>query len=285
MTRRPWSALLALLAGLCLAGPGSAGSPLTLDDVVSLVAAKVGDAIILRQAASSGLAFEVGVGEILKLKEAGAGDSLIEALMRLGPPPDAGAEPSLPFRIFKETTSDGQEVLHITNLDASGRRIGGEVLEDHRAPLNQYASREEEAAGASGRGQGYGDDDLDPGPAAPVVVNVYPPQPEPVSEPGWSSPYVYRDPYAHLYPRGRLPGYHPGYYGGHYYGRQRLVPSPPGSYTHFLKYHTHYGGTHVTGCATSSTFGPRLGPGYRPVGPASGWESLHAMRARVGTRR
>lgn len=287
-----------LLLILSLAFPASAvtaaARPVSLDDVLNLIKASVGDSIILRQAASAGCSFSVGVSEVLKLKEAGAGDALIESLMKIAPP-DAGQEEnaaaggeggSLPFRIFTETTPNGQKVLHVTNLDQAGRRIGGEVPPEEHVPYNLYQSREPEPARESDYGVvGNGGES-----AAPVVVNVYPPSPavESYVQDGYVSPFMYRDPYDYQYPRGTLPGYYPGYFYGGYPCRNCGVPSPPGSYSHFQNHHTHYGGNR--GCS----LGPRPTPytavqsfaqRWIPIGPASAQQALPRMRANVRTNR
>jgi hypothetical protein len=270
-----------LLLSILFAGFASTPSPLTLDDVVSLLNAKVGASIILRQASSSGISFTMGVREILAMKSAGADDALIEALIsrssRKGDAASSESADASSFRIYKETSEDGEEVLHITNLDEQGRRIGGEVESradypnryDASAPSAAKAEREQEYSVIGER-------------QPPVVVNVYPPGGEGYDgvEAAYVSPYQYSDPYAYLYPRGRLPGM---YYGSYGRGCGLRGGTPlPGSYTHFMMYHTHYGGPPSSPAPIAA---PHFGPRFVAIGPASAQAALPAIRAPYRVRR
>lgn len=257
----------------------SAPAPLSLDDVVSLLNAKVGTSIILRQVSSSGITFTMGVHEILAMKNAGADDALIEALIgRSSQMRDAASSESADsssFRIYKETSEDGEEVLHITNLDEQGRRIGGEAQQPADYP-NRYDTSAQAAARAERQQEYSVIGEKQP----PVVVNVYPPGNEGYEgvEAAYVSPYQYSDQYAYLYPRGRLPGL---YYGSYGCGLRRGAPLP-GSYTHFMMYHTHYGGPPSSPAPVLSS---HLGPRYVAIGPASAQAALPAIRAPYRVRR
>jgi hypothetical protein len=282
-----------LLLTLSLVFPASnanaAARPVSLDDVLNLVNAKVGDSIIVRQAASAGCSFSVGVAEVLKLKEAGAGDALIESLMKIAPPDTTpggsvaveGGNRSLPFRTYTETTSNGEKVLHVTNLDQAGRRIGGEVPPEEHVAYNLHQAREPEPAregdyGGAGNGAESG---------VPVVVNVYPPAADPYGQAehvhdGYVSPFMYRDPYDYQYMSGTLPGYYPGYFYGGYPCRTCGVGSPPGS---------HHPGR--KGCGLGPHAAPRstavqsFAQRWVPIGPASARQALPRMRANVRVNR
>lgn len=287
------SSLLAisLLALAVPAAAATAPGPLGLDQVVSLLKAGVGEPLILRQASDRGLAFAVGVDEVLALKKAGAGDSLISSLMDLAAAQDvtsadAKAESStadpdeqLPFRIYTETDDQGHPVLHITNLDASGRRMGGPVRDEQPAPQNAYRSRGEPAA------EPIAEEPAAAAPPPPVVVNVFNPASEPVAVTGEvpvAAPVVY--------PGGYLPGY--GYYGRGLIGYAG-VASPPGSWSHYKRYHAPdsaaypglYNGTllyrerHPTGCFRGFR---HLSGGALPVPfHTAGAATLDGLRARV----
>ena len=71
--------------------------------------------------------------------------------------PAAGSTQQSGFRVYRERNAQGEEVLTITNLDESGRRIGGEVEPTAMAGTasTQCARMEEVSA--------------DP----PVIVNIY----------------------------------------------------------------------------------------------------------------
>ncbi len=250
------SSFSAVALVLTLSLSPTSADEVSFEDLIALLKAGVGESIILRHVALSDAAFEIGVQEILELKKAGAPDSLIEALMppseeagrEEAPPAEPVVSEEAPFRIFKETTEDGREVLHITNLDRSGRPMGSSASRSEPVPPNRYRSREsvEEYAGEPGvrsheiTAQGGGLENR-------VVVTLLPPAPPPdpevrivpVAAEPYTSPYMHRDPYASLYPGGILPGYHYagcGYAcGTRHYHRARL--SPPGSYTHYVRYH------------------------------------------------
>jgi hypothetical protein len=85
-TRRvvlPLFTAIALLVPL----PSTALEPVTLDDVITLVHAGVGQEVIERQVVRTGSTFELGVEEILRLREAGADDALIAFLQERTPAP------------------------------------------------------------------------------------------------------------------------------------------------------------------------------------------------------
>lgn len=239
-----------LCAAVLLAPPAAAAAPVGLDRILEMVEAGVGDAIILRQVAASRPDFTVGIDEVLRLSEAGASDALIDGLMDLAgtgepapadPAPGAGVTAPLDdepgFRIYRETGADGNPVIHITNLDATGRRMGGPAPDPEPAPHNAYLSRHDdvyvdarETAAPPG------------GPAAtapPVVVNIFTPDNEPV---------VIKDESDDPYLRPYVAGYLPGYYGWGRHGRRIWgpsgVPSPPGSYSHYKRYHAGDGQGH-----------------------------------------
>lgn len=318
-----------LILATAAPGSGAAVDPaaVTLPDLISLLKAGVGESVILRQVSLAGTSVRIGVEEILELKDAGASDGLIEALMAAqlagdlsrgdrpaaaearalspDPSPAPSAIPSLErespsFRIYTELTDDGEEILHVTNLDSSGRRMGGEPVSRGPVPVNQYRTRDEAPGDYDDATDAYEPVRIASDPEERVVVNVYPPAPQngvvqpvvPVAIDAYGSPYMHRDPYAYLYPRGRLPGY----YGvGHRYARRghHYRPAPPGSYTHFVTYH---GGTTRMHGGTQGL--PVYRPGYYPshrgssavrgfdfIGPAQARATLHRMRSGVGVKR
>jgi len=263
--RRSSITLLAAAAFLFAPSPpptfAAAPAPITLDDVVALLKAGAGESLISREIGRSAPAFDVGVQETLRLKQAGASDQFIERLM--GDPEATGADASEPasYRVVREKTADGGEILLVTNLDASGKRMGGEI-------------RHAAAAAASPPGSAVEYRVADEAPPAPVIVNVYPAPPQMAADyaDGYSSPYMYRDPYASSYPGGILPGYYPFFSAGNRYagighGGNRGRCDGPG------------GGPH--GGARSlwqrSMEAPRrfAGPTYSPIGPATGYDMYH----------
>lgn len=250
------SALSALALLLCPAGSlraaGDTGQ-VDLPTVLEMVETGVGDAIILKQVAAAGPSFDVGIPEVLALKRAGASDALIDGLMELagilpgperassaqaGPAgPSSLVDPPENFRISRERDGEGREIIHITNLDASGRRLGGPPPpDDPPAPRNAYVSRSGEEwvrdSDATYEPAGSGPRE---GGVPQVVVNVFQPDDEPVAI--LDDHDRYGDRYGRRY---AAAGYLPVGYGrracrhGYIFG----VPSPPGSYSHFKLHHS-----------------------------------------------
>ncbi len=248
--------------------------PLTIDQVIALLEAKVGEKVILKQIEATGTRLTMTVDTLLSLKAAGASDALLEALQEETNPREAtqeaapvvsdslnGIEGEHPFRVFLMEDDSGGRVVHITNLDENGRRIGGELAEDNRASRNVVARaeqpppspeppnyREEGGREAGGYAEGGG--------AQPVIVNVYNNAPAPASDGtaliGGSEP-IGGDAFINT---GIYPGYFNYGYGyspvayphgalvGPRYGHGGVIYSPPGSYSHYVRYHRPYGSHH-----------------------------------------
>lgn len=235
---RPLAAVLLLLVPLvCVAA--ETGAPLTIDEIESLLAGGLGERVILKQIRTTGTRLTLTVEGLLRLKAAGASDSLLEALLEPPEPPLAKPpqpEPAVPaapgraashIRIYTSENERGQTVVHITNLDAAGRRLGGELSEEERARRNVVEPPEPPPAIA------YVEPPPEPaaGGGPPVIVNVYPPEPPP-------SPYG-GGYYGGVYPGLLVGGFH-GFVPsrqGHLVRPHRSHFYPPGSYTHYLRYH------------------------------------------------
>lgn len=250
-------------------------TPLTIDQVIALLEAKVGEKVILRQIESTGTRLTMTVDALLSLKAAGASDALLEALQEETTPHTAateakpvpkatpamdGMEGEHPFRVFLMEDNSGGRVVHITNLDENGRRIGGELPEDDRATRNVVArgdqaspppvERQAPPAGdAGGYAAGYGEG----GGQQPVIVNVYNQAPAPAndgtaliggSEPIGGDAFINTGIYPGYFDYGY--GYSPTVYPhgavvGPRYGYGGVIYSPPGSYSHYVRYHRPYG--------------------------------------------
>ncbi len=245
--------VLALCVLLAVSSIQAAPPTVTVDDIVALLKAQVGEKVILRQVAAAPTRLTLTVEALLRLKAAGAGDDLLEALQSRGGPSeeDHGAGPPPPgramagraessIRVYTQLNELGQPVVHMTNLDDSGRRIGGEV--EHPAQVNLVQPSQNTPGPAPEPvyepepfDSGYRDEES----RGSVVVNVYPP------ESGGYGAASSRGFYPlGSYPGGYYPGYAVGYSSayhqhssrcGHYDGG--YVISPPGSYSHFLQYH------------------------------------------------
>jgi hypothetical protein len=251
-------------------------TPLTIDQVIALLEAKVGEKVILRQIESTGTRLTMTVDTLLSLKAAGASDALLEALQEettphaaapeMKPVPKAapamdGTQGEYPFRVFLMEDNSGGRVVHITNLDENGKRIGGELPEDDRASRNvvtrgEHASsppaerREPPADDSEGYAAGYAEGGNG---QQPVIVNVYNQAPaspgdgtaliggsEPIGGDAFINTGIYPGYFNYgygysptVYPHGALVGPRYGYGG--------IIYSPPGSYSHYIRYHRPYG--------------------------------------------
>ncbi|MBU1702733.1 MAG: hypothetical protein KJ831_21530 [Candidatus Eisenbacteria bacterium] len=78
-----FSSLTALMIGLLLSFLWFGGaSALTVDDVIALLDAGIGEEVILQQVAADGSTFSLDTGDILDIKDAGGSDDLILALIQ-----------------------------------------------------------------------------------------------------------------------------------------------------------------------------------------------------------
>lgn len=256
----------ALVVALLVSSAASTAvsAPITLDDIIALIEAGVGEKVIIKQIEMADNTLLPTVEALIQLKAAGASDDLLAALLD---PPEPGTDgepsaadekrsesvdPSDPqFRVYTELDGKGNPVLHITNLDASGRRLGGEVEQPSYPNILQPSPRSPEP---SHDDDPYADYE-GPTPSASkepgVVVNVYPPE--------QTTPQVaeeYEDPYYRAHFHGFVPEYlgygYPSYGNGYPYyrvgygvGYYRYNHFPPGSYTHFLRYHHTGDGPHL----------------------------------------
>ncbi len=263
--------LLRAAAMICLRAapapaPADTLTPMTIDEVAALLEAGIGEPVVLRQVKATRTRLVLTVGALLRLKEAGASDAFIEALMPADPdaPEAAPRESDRPdpaeksaarpgpedvltrgessIRLFVMEDETGDRIVHITNLDENGRRIGGEIPDDSRAERNVIAQ------GSPGAALPPPPDPLPaPAPQTPVVVNVYPPEP-PERDSGFDAHHD--DPFGAFIPTGVYPGFFNLPYGryphvalphgqlvGPRWGLGGVVYSPPGSYSHYIRYH------------------------------------------------
>lgn len=287
---------LALIASPAMAAASPAPQPLELEDVVALIEAGVGADLLVRQASPAGLAFTLGVKEIVALKRAGAGDDLIGRLMDLAsaPPADvpaghedsAGEEPA--FRVFPDQDTEGRPVLHITNLDASGRRMGGDPAPWEPPPTNAYHGRDEAEPETgswdlppAGFEEPYAGDPE--GAHPPVIVNVFNPWTEAAAFAETEVPVGRRRYVSGVLPY--VPCTHAGHRGRHLAG----VNAPPGSWTHYQLYHSGQVPAHAGLYNGTLAWRGRHPAGYglAPAGVlpvpfhTSGAATLNRMRANV----
>ncbi len=124
MIRR--GAVAAMAWGLLTASPAASADPLGVQDLILLVQGGVADGVIVQHLQRWGLGAELSAGDLVALRAAGATQDLLARLagtIAQG----SGESRALPL-------PGGGGVL-LTNLDADGRRIGGEAPES--AATNQ----------------------------------------------------------------------------------------------------------------------------------------------------
>jgi hypothetical protein len=179
----------------------TASPALEIEDLVRLLEADVGSGLIVRQIHRAGIAFSADVDALVRLKEAGADERVLAAILDAddGPRPATAdrrtvRELSLPatvegggdavtsddLRIYRGRDTDGKTVVVLTNLDENGRRIGGEVRHPARpnivsspawSDFNAPRPRPEYAAGPEADGS--------PPREQPAVVIIREPAPAP----------------------------------------------------------------------------------------------------------
>jgi hypothetical protein len=133
----PWR--LAILLALWGPAAPAGADPVGIGDLRLLVEGGVGESAILRHLERWGLERDLAAADLVALRQAGAAESLLEALAGargIGTP----GERSVPLA--------GGRGLLLTNLDDEGRRLGGEVgreeelAEPEPAPLAEEAWRD-----------------------------------------------------------------------------------------------------------------------------------------------
>jgi len=168
------AALLWVLAVLLLASVSSGlgadpdRRPLSTDEIRRLLRAGVGEQVILRQVNDVGTSAPLTTADLLALRSAGAGDALLEALLAQHPPDAA--------RVYTEVGAGGQTVMHMTNLDERGRRLGGEVAKPAQVNVVQPPARSRRDAGAAAARQAAPPVDVefaDQGQAAEMVEEEF----------------------------------------------------------------------------------------------------------------
>jgi hypothetical protein len=130
--------LLALLLPVALAVvPSPAAEPMSLDDVVRLLDAEVGEEIIRKQMLRTESSIDLDVEDILRLQAAGASHELIAFLQDSGAGPAAAVPPagdSLPgdeplspgVQVIQTRTEEGDDAVLLTNIEAGPPSARGE---------------------------------------------------------------------------------------------------------------------------------------------------------------
>ncbi|HET6267377.1 MAG TPA: hypothetical protein VFG11_06630 [Acidobacteriota bacterium] len=157
----------------------SALQAITVDQVIQLASSKTSDDLMIQTIRKDPLAQPIGTDEILKLKNAGVSEAVIQELVRQSDDLKAGTQASSgsQIRTYYTTNKDGKQVRMLTNLDDQGKRIGGTSTQEP-APVFELP------------------------PPSPEIIVQKPHEPEP----------EYQEPY----PQNGIPLYSGSYYPGGY---------------------------------------------------------------------
>jgi hypothetical protein len=101
----------------------------SLDDIVNLSKSKASDEVILRLIEKEGIARPVTSKDVIFLKQQGVSDRVVQYLVKLSSiEQPVGTEKNL--RSYYTTNKTGKRIRVVTNLDESGKRMGGEIPPD-----------------------------------------------------------------------------------------------------------------------------------------------------------
>src|SRR5688500_12781579 len=122
MIQRLIPLLVLVLCGPLLAGepdPPRSAEPVSVREIARMLRSGVREDVILMHVNTVGVSSQASTQDLKSLRSAGASDRLLDAILH--------PQETSPARVILRTDPDGQQVVHMTNLDDSGRRLGGEV--------------------------------------------------------------------------------------------------------------------------------------------------------------
>jgi hypothetical protein len=135
-----------LLASFCFAS-------VSMDEIIKLSELKTSDDVILQLIQKEGLDKPVTSNDVVYLKQHGVSDRVVKYMMKLNGkeatvqlPPQEGEATQLSenMRSYYTTGKNGKKIRVVTNLDKTGKRMGGEVLpEPEPAPREQQKAPQE----------------------------------------------------------------------------------------------------------------------------------------------
>ena len=88
---------LVLAQALAIGGQTAGTASLTNDDVIKMVRAKLPDAVVVAKIKSSPCRFDTGTDTLIKLKQAGVSDAVLEAMAGCGATPAPVVAPAVPL--------------------------------------------------------------------------------------------------------------------------------------------------------------------------------------------
>jgi hypothetical protein len=171
--RRPVLIALAFLVAVASAPAATASGP--ADALARLVDAQSGDDLVLR-AARLMLPFALDTDDLIALKEAGASDELVVALLDLTEAVAAQTSAEITFRVSSVADGRGGRAILLTNLDHNGRHLDGRSPRGTRPNIVSSRPRPTETMTPAV------EETASPGHTPPVVVvvnNNPPPESEP----------------------------------------------------------------------------------------------------------
>jgi len=129
-------AFLALMLAACLPtrAHAQAAAPLTNDDVIKMVQAKLPDAVIVAKIKSSPCKFDTSTDALIKLKQAGISDAVMQAMAEAGapaagpPPPPDPNDPNAehdPGIYYVRQNPGGHRMTQLDPTAYSGGKSGG----------------------------------------------------------------------------------------------------------------------------------------------------------------
>jgi hypothetical protein len=131
--------VLAVLASSAFAGLQEAAKPaLTNDDVVKMVQVKLGDGVIIAKIKSSACKFDTSTDALIKLKEAGVSDAVMQAMAEAAGAATSAAAPAAhppdpndpnaehdPGIYYLHETPEGRRMVQLEPTAYSGAKSGG----------------------------------------------------------------------------------------------------------------------------------------------------------------
>ena len=100
----------ALAAPCPLQAQSSGGAPLTNNDVIKMVQAKLGDAVIIAKIRSSASQFDTSTDALIKLKHAGVSDAVMQAIAESGSSTSMTSKPVAPAAATPATSGPVSEI-------------------------------------------------------------------------------------------------------------------------------------------------------------------------------
>lgn len=93
---------------------------ISVDEVIQLSKLKTSDDVIIDTIRSSGLDERISATDVVRMKQEGVSDAVIQALLDMRVSKDSGPA----YRVYEVVGKDGKKTKMVTNMDESGNRMG-----------------------------------------------------------------------------------------------------------------------------------------------------------------